>query len=1057
MRKLSTMLLIICCQHIWAQPVIVTGRIIDSAGAAIANASVTIAGSKSGTSTSSNGSFSITAQKNQTLLATAVGYETVSFKPRTGLTLRLSLKTTSMQEVVVTALGIRKEKKALGYAVSVVDKKLLEQRPDGDIARLLSGKAPGVDILATSGISGSGTNIQIRGASSITGNTDPLWVVDGTPVNGSTNQQVSPIYGNQTGSRFTDIDPNNVESISILKGLSATVLYGEAGRNGVILVTTKNGAAKKTNKKLEISVNQSYFVTQPSSLPELQNTYGGGFSLAGGFSFFSNWGPKFTTPYQRFPHPYGQGVLAADFPDLINDTIEFRPHDNFGAFFQNGHVLNTSVNVVAALGNNGSINASFGKLTDQGFLLTNIVHRTNFGLGVNTKLLNKISISATMNYIINDFQSPSTSEAGSSGALSGGLGVYADLLYTPRANDLGHWPYQTPDGGSAYYRAGNDIPNPLWTLHNSLNNQNTNRTYGNFSIKVPLFKNADLTYRLGYDYYNEAQIYTLNKGGVSSSGDLSYTRGMYRTINANNRIWDHSLIGQYQAPLSSTLKFDLTAGVNSNRQQYDQTGLKSTDQLVYGLFTHANFINHDTRAEDGTPMDFVSDVQSIGVYAQGGLSYKDYLFLNLGARNSWSSTLEKANRSEFYPSASISFVPTSVFELFRGSNTVNYLKFRAGYATSANYPPPYQTRPSLVVATNEFVTRDGSVVNTNSINNTLANPNLKPELLGEFETGLEAKLFSNRVSVDFTWYDRKSTNQILLRPLDPSTGYEQTTINGGNLINRGIELGLGFTIMREKNFSWQFDINYTRNRSVVEDLPAEIPEVQIGGLFSNIGNYAINGQPFGVIKGSYWKRDAKSGQRIVGPDGYYIESTDPKIIGDPNPDYRTSAINTFTWKGFELRLQWDYTHGGVIYATSINAIMARGLAKATDFDRTLPIILPGVKQDGTPNDYQTSVDRAYFNTYTGAAEQFLYDATVLRLRELSLSYALPASIISKLPVGGISFTISGQNLYCHAPNFPVGSNYDPESSSGGVGKTRGFEYMTGPQSRRIGGTLRVSF
>ena len=954
-------------------------------------------------------------------------------------------------------MGIRKEKKALGYAVATVDKKLLEQRPDGDIARLLSGKAPGVDILATSGISGSGTNIQIRGASSITGTSDPLWVVDGTPVNGGTNQQTSLIYGSQTSSRFTDIDPNNVESVSILKGLSATVLYGESGRNGVILITTKNGAGKKSNKKLEVTVNQSYFVTQPSSLPELQNSYGGGFSLTGGFAFFSNWGPKFTTPYQRLPHPYGQGVLAAAFPNLINDSIEFRPHDNFGAFFQHGHVINTGVNVLSALGSNGSININFGRLSDQGFMVTNKVDRTNFGMGINTKLLNNISVGATLNYIINNFESPTTAQAGASGSVNGGIGVYSDLLYTPRANDLGGWPYQTPEGGSAYYRAANDIPNPLWTLHNSLTYQKTNRMFGNFTVKVPLFKNADLTYRLGYDYYNEDHILTLNKGAVSSANQIEFTKGIYRTISVDNRIWDHSLIGQYQVALNQALHMDLTAGFNANQQLYNQTGLKSSDQLVYGLFSHANFINHDTRAEDGSPMDYQSDVQTAGVFAQTGLSWYDWLFVNLGARKSWSSTLEKANRSKFYPSASVSFIPTSLFEVLKGNRTLNYLKFRAGYATSANFPAPYRTRPSLVVATNDFVTRGADVVNTNTLSNTLANPNLKPELLAEVELGTELKMFNNRFSADFTWYRRKSTDQILTRPLDPGTGFEETTINAGDLINQGIELGLGFGIVKSKLFTWQFDLNFTRNRSVVRNLPDEVPQVQTGGLFSNAGNFAINGQPFGIIKGTYWERDPKSGQRIVGPDGYYIQNTNTKIIGDPNANYRVSAINTFSYKNFELRMQWDYTRGGVIYATSVNALLGRGLAKATDVDRSIPIILPGVKQDGTPNDFQTPMDRAYFNTYIGAAEENLYDATVLRLREVSISYALPANVLAHTPFGGISLSISGQNLYHHAPNFPVGSNYDPESSSGGVGKTRGFEYMTGPQSRRLGASLRIIF
>ena len=1062
MRKIFGILLIqiFCISFIYGQSINATGKVVDSSGVAIGGASVTIVGTKKGTSTNSNGEFSIEAQKNQTLRISAVGYETFSFSVGSNLVLTLKSTSTSLREVVVTAFGIRREKKALGYSVVTVDKKLLEQRPDGDIARLLSGKAPGVDILASSGLSGSGTNIQIRGANSITGTSDPLWVVDGTPINGGTNQQTAfAIYGNQTSSRFTDIDPNNIESISILKGLSATVLYGEAGRNGVILITTKNGAGRKSNKKAEVTFTQSYFVTTPSSLPELQNNYGGGFSLTGGFAFFSNWGPKFTSPYQVLPHPYTQGVQAGAFPELAGSTVEFKPNDNFGAFFKQGTVLNTGLNVSAALGPNSNINASYSRLSDQGFLETNKVDRNNFGLGITSKLLNNVTVGGTINYVINNFQSPTTSQAGISGAQSGGAGVFADLLYTPRANDLASWPYQTADGASAYYRPTNDIQNPKWTLYNSLSYQKTNRVFGNFNIKFSPAKNFDLIYRVGYDYYNENHSLTINKGGVTRSGELEYTKGIYRTVSANNKIWDHSLIGQYQKNISNAFRLDVTGGLNSNLEIYDQTGLKSSDQLVFGLFDHSNFINHDTRAEDGgTDLDFRSEQQSLGVFAQAGLSYNDYLFMNVGARNSWSSTLEKENRSVLYPSSSISFIPTSAFKALKSNKVLNYLKLRAGYATSANFPTPYRTRPTLTVSTNDFVSRAGAIVNTNNVSNTLANPTLKPELLGEFEAGVEAKLINNRVSVDFTFYNRKSTDQILLRPLDPSTGFERTTINAGDLINKGIELGLGFNAVKTRNFNWQLDINFTRNRSKVQNLPDEIPQVQTGGLFSNLGNFAINGQPFGIIKGTYWQRDATKGnQRIVGPDGYYIGTTLTKIIGDPNADYKLAVINTLSYKGFEFRMQWDYTKGGLIYATSVNALLARGLAKATDVDRSISIILPGVKQDGTPNDYQTSIDRAYFNTYSGSHEQFLYDATVIRLREVSLSYSLSPKILSKTPFGALSLNISGQNLFHRSPNFPDGSNYDPESSSGGVGKTRGFEFMTGPQSRRMGASIKVTF
>jgi TonB-linked SusC/RagA family outer membrane protein len=1044
-----------------AQSRIVTGIVTDDKGAPIEAATVRVKGSKTGTSADINGAFSISVQPNATLVISGVGIVPKEVTVGNEAVMNVSVNRNVGVEatVVVTAMGIRREKKALGYAVSTIDKKQLENRPEPDLGRLLSGKAPGVDILATSGISGSGTNIQIRGANSITGGSDPLFVVDGAPFSGATNQQTSPIFGSQTSSRFLDIDPNNIESVSILKGLSATVLYGEGGKNGVILITTKNGSGRKSNKKSEISVTQSYFTTKPASLPDVQKSYGGGFSLAGGYAFFSNWGPKFTDPPAMLPHPYSQGSQAGLFPELAGVTIPFVAHDNLKEFFRDGYVINTGLNLTAALGANGSINANYGFLKDQGFLETNKVDRNTFGIGINSKLLNNFTVSGTINYVINNFQSPTTSQSGASGAQNGGAGIFADLLYTPVANDIAHWPYQTPDGASAYYRAGNDIQNPKWTLYNSLTAQKTDRIYGNFQLKYNILKNLDILYRLGYDSYNENHILTINRGGVSRAtpADLQYTNGMYRTIDAHSKIWDHSVIMTYNNTLTTNLKLDLTAGFNSNEQLYNQTGIKSSDQLVFGVFDHSNFIQHDNKTEDGLDMDFKTDYQSVGIFAQAGLAYKEFVYVNFGGRNSWASSLEKSNRSIFYPSGSISFLPTAAFSALQGNKILNYLKLRAGYATSANFPAPYSTRNSLIITTNVFVDRTGRVVNSNAISNNLANPNLKPELLGEFEAGLESRLLNNHLTIDFTWYNRKSSDQILSRPLDPSTGYETTTINAGDLTNKGIELGVGVTILKNKNWSVQLDGNFTRNRSKVSNLPAEVGEVQTGGLFNNLGNYAINGQPFGVIKGTYWQRDAKTGQRIVGPDGYYIASTETKIIGDPNADYRLSGTGTIGYKGLELRAQMDYVKGGVIYATTVNAMLGRGLAKATDVDRSIPIILPGVKQDGTPNDLQTSIDRAYFNTYLGAHEQWLYDATTIRLREVSLFYSLPQSLIGKTPFGGVSFGLSGQNLWHKAVNFPDGTNYDPESSSGGVGKTRGFEFMTGPSSRRYGVTLKVTF
>lgn len=1063
MRRILTLFSVLMLSGILAfsQNRVVTGVITDNNGAPVEGASVRVKGARTGTAADVNGAYSISVPANATLVISGVGVtpQEIAVGNQSTVNVTVNRNVNVEATVVVTAMGIRREKKALGYAVSTVDKKQLENRPEPDLGRLLSGKAPGVDILATSGISGSGTNIVIRGANSLTGSTDPLFVVDGAPFSGATNQQTSAIFGNQTSSRFLDIDPNNIESVSILKGLSATVLYGEGGRNGVILITTKNGSGRKSNKKAEVTVSQSYFTTEPASIPETQKSYGGGFSLAGGFAFFSNWGPKFTNPPQMLAHPYSVGSQAGSFPELAGVQIPFQYNDNLNKFFKKGRVLNTGVNISAALGSSGSINANYGYLEDQGFLETNKVKRNTFGIGINSKLLNNFTISGALNYVLNKFVSPTTAQSSASGATSGGAGVYADLLYTPLGNDLMGWPYQTPDGASAYYRAGNDIQNPRWTLYNSLTAQETDRIYGNFQLKYNILKNFDLLYRIGYDTYNEDHILTINRGGVSraSPADLQYTTGMYRTITGRSKIWDHSVIGTYNTNLTSNLKLDLTGGFNSKQHLYDQFGQKSTDQLVFGVFDHSNFTQQSTKTEDGLDMDYKTDQQIVGVFAQAGLAFKEFVYVNIGGRNSWASTLEKENRSLFYPSASISFLPTAAFSGLQGNKILNYMKLRAGYATSANFPEPYTTRNTLIINTNSFVTPAGTIVNNNRISNNLANPDLKPELLGEFEAGVETRLFNSRLSVDFTWYNRKSSDQILSRPLDPSTGYETTTINAGDLTNKGIELGVGLTILKNRNWTVQLDGNFTKNRSEVSNLPAEVGEVQTGGLFSNLGNYAINGQPFGVIKGTYYQTDAKTGQRIVGQDGYYIPATDTKILGDPNADYRLSGTGTIGFKGVELRAQMDYVKGGVIFAQTVSAMLARGLAKATDVDRSLPIILPGVKQDGTPNDFQTSLDRAYFNTYLFASEASIFDATTVRLREVSLSYSLPQSLIGKTPLGGVSIGLSGQNLWHKAVNMPDGTNYDPESSSGGVGKTRGFEFMTGPSSRRYGATLKVTF
>lgn len=1034
----------------------VTGKVTDENGNPLASISIKVRGAKTGTTTGTDGTFKISVASNAVLEISGVGYTSTTVSVASGnFIVSLKKDVQEIEEVVVTALGIKREKKALGYAVASVGKKDLESRPDGDVVRLLNGKAPGVDIANASGMSGSGTNIIIRGVNTISGSSTPLFIVDGVPFDASTNSQASFVYGNTTSSRFLDLDPNNIENISVLKGLSATTLYGELGRNGVVLITTKNGSANKTKKGLEMTFNQSMFWNNVANLPDYQYTYGGGFDQSTGLVFFSNWGAKFQDPPVKVNHPYNRAALASAFPQFVGATYDYKPYRNsVKNFFKTGKISNTSLNI-ASTSTNGSFNASFSYMDDEGFTPGNNLIKNTFGIGGTVKLSNKFTASGTLNYAITNFKSPPTST--SFGSNPSASSVFGNLIYTPVAIDLQGLPWENPlDRSSVYYRSSNDIQNPYWTVNNSFTGQKVNRVFGNLQLKYEIMKNLNISYRVGIDNYNDYNYLSQNRGGTV--GGQQYTLGIHRTVNGSNTIWNHDVIVNWNKDLSTDWSLNLDAGVQSQERTYSQSGMKSTNQLVYGLFDHDNFINHENASEGGNGLDFKSTTQSVGVFAQGVLAYKEYMYISVGGRNSWTSNLEKANRSIFYPSTSVSFIPTQAIAGLASKN-VNYLKLRAGYSTSANFGRPYSTRPTLNISTNVFVDRVGTVLNANSIGNRLANPNLKAELLNEIELGIEGTFLNRRLTLDFTWYKRVSKDQILDRDLDPSTGFTVTSINAGSVSNKGIEIGLGYTAIRKKDWKWQVDGNFTLNRSLVYGLPSYVKQIVVDG-FSNEGLFAINGQPLGVIQANYTQKDPKTGQKVVNGNGDYISSTEIGIIGNPIPDFKLSGISTLTYKGFSFRMQWDWTQGGDMLAYTPGTLVGRGLTKDTEFDRLLPYVLPGVKQDGTPNNIQISTSQAYFNNlsgFFGMQDLITYNATVIRLREASLSYNLPEKWLGKTPFGSASIIVSGQNLWYNAPNFPKYTRFDPETSSLGVSNVRGLEYLSGPTSRRMGVSLRVTF
>jgi len=1034
----------------------VTGKVTSADdGSGIPGVSVQIKGSSKGTQTDVDGNYAIEASSNQTLVFSFVGMmaQEVSVGNKKIINVTLESDTKTLSEVVVTAQGIVREKKALGYAVTTVEAKALEDRPQADVGRVLQGKIPGVNITATSGVSGTGTNIIIRGYSSITGSNQPLFVVDGVPFNSNTNSRGGFTGGGQSASsRFLDLDPNNIENISVLKGLAASVTYGDQGRNGVILVTTKNGSKKA--KQTQYTLTQSFF-TNTAHLPRYQNTWVGGFQQNLGY-FFSNWGPSLdearTYPSQNTNaaltnHPYAflsDPALRAGMADYVKSvspyTMQVFPN-NVRDFFRTGKIFNTSLNISGG-GEKVGYNFSVGYNDEQGYIPENGLKRLNLGLGLNAALSKKITLNSSFNFANTSQFSPPLSAGQGNNALDF-PSVLANVMFTPRQVDLMGWPYEDPvSGRSVYFRSGNDIPNPRWVLNNYKTTGEVNRLFATTSVTYDLAKNFTLAYRAGLDTYTENQAYMLNKGGTA------FVNGFYNTLAFQNTIWDNSVIGSYNKNLTEKFALSVKLGGNIRNDQFRVEGVTSQNQLARNLFRHNNFI-------DNVAFDRTEEQTRMGIFGEVTADYGNYLFLNVAARNDWTSTVEKENRRILYPSASVSFLPMTAFQGLE-SNVLNYLKVRAGIGNSAGFPNPYSTRNILNQSARGWLNSSGAAVQTHSVDNFLGNPNLLPERIQETELGLEGRLFKNRINFDLTVYRRDTRNLITNSPLDPATGFTSTAINVGKLRNDGIELTLGGNVMKRGAFAWDVNVNYSRNRPIVMDLGGTIQQVQVTGFGSALGNYAIVGRPFNMILGTGFRRNEK-GEFLIDSQGYLQATATPIELGDPNPQFLSGLNNTFTYRGFALDFLITYRHGGAMYASTAGALMGRGMID-TGFDRAQTLIFPGVKADGTPNDIQiTASDVTFNNLYFFGDEGRVFDGSTVRLQEVSLSYSIPKKVLAKLPFKGASVSLTGNNLWYRALYMPKDLNFDTDNLGLGVGNGLGFEFLTGPSSRRMGGTLKLNF
>ena len=1052
----------------FAQEKTVSGTVSDNTGG-LPGVSVVIKGTSTGAETDFDGKYSIRAKSGDVLVFNYLGYKTVEKTVGSANVIDVTLEEGGevLDEIIVTAQGIKREKKALGYAVSKVDSEQLEQRSEGDIGRLLSGKASGVNIQTQSGVSGSGTSILIRGMSSFSGSNQPLFVVDGVPFSSDTNAQGNFVDGNNGSSRFLDIDPNNIESVNVLKGLAAATLYGTQGRNGVILITTKSGSSGRSMKKQEITVSSSVFFNEIASMADYQNEYGGGFDQAFGW-FFSNWGPKFerdgpggwgsSSAFDSagtLEHPYSTASAATGipqaFPEFAGARYEWRPYNSVGNFFRTGVVRSNNINIRSS-SEDGKINynINYGSLDDEGFTPGNSVGRNTLSIGGNAKLSNKFTVSGTMNYARTNFKSPPVAASFGSNVGGSNASIFGNLFYTPRSVDLMGLPFENPiDGSSTYYRQNNSIQHPLWTVKNAGNTQLTNRVFGNAVLSYALNDNINVNYKFGFDTYSENNSNFSNKGG--KTGSVANQSGVYQTWNNTNTINNHNLTVAGNYDLSDDLNLGFTVGFDSRSDIYDRSGVSSTGQQVFGVLRHFNFAVQDE-------IQVFQRRNILGAYGSAVLGYKETAYLTLQSRTDWVSNLSSENRSVTYPSASISFLPSKAFEFIQDSDFVNFLKVRASYGSSASFNTGYPVSTTLSLNTQAFNTDEGVDIVTNSTSSFLGNPDLKPETINEIEFGLEGTFLDSRLTVDFSIYKRITNDLRVNRPLDPSTGYDNTQTNVGEIQNDGIELDLGIDVIRNEGngLNWSTNFNYSSSEAIVTDLGLDTDIVVFAG-FSNRGNAAIVGESLGTMIGTAIARDDNGNFRVNGSGSYVVQNGN-NIIGDANPDFLLNMSNQISYKNFNLGFLFNWTQGGDMYSQTIQTLLGRGVVNQAGIDRANSFILPGVNPAGETNTTQINNSTYYFsNVLYGPDEMGVYDATVFRLQELSLGYSLPSNMLEKTPFGSLSVTFSANNLWFHTPNMPENTNFDPNVAGLGVGNGRGFEYLNGPSSRRYGLSVKASF
>ncbi len=1023
----------------------ITGIVLNDEGNGIPSATVTVAETKDATTTNEQGKFSIRAATGQHLEISSVGYSNLTVTVTRSSELRVNLQTsgTELNEVVVTALGISREKKTLGYAVQEISGNDVNMAKDVNIVNSLSGKIAGIQVTSGGSSVGSSARIIIRGNSSF-GNNQPLFVVDGTPIDNTTNNNGGD-GGIDWGNAASDIDPNNVESITVLKGANASALYGSRASNGVILITTKKGI--KGAKKLGVDINSSVVYDKPAYFPKLQNEYGGGWD--GSEFIWKRDHPEMT--YQDYAKKYAYNYVDGN-GGGVNDgwPINWGPRldaglkldqwstgpnspwvsrpNNIKDWFNTGTNYENSVSVTS----NGD--KASGRLSFTNFDSKGIVDNTNMRqntLAANINLTPSDRLTVTSNFTYLKKESDNIPQVGYN---------YADLYaWTERDFDTKYAINTFKEKGNKDYMfVGGD--NPFYSLRNT-NAFTRDRFYGSAGITYKLTDWLSANARGGMDFYNEYRN-SITQSGTQSNisrgrgGQFGQTQIYNKEVNADFTLRGDKTFGAFRV--------DGLVGANYRNNLYKTQNVGASDLTVPDLYTISN--------AKGTPTVgmYMSEYETQSVYFAANGSYKDYLFLGVTGRNDWSSTLPKESWSYFYPSVSLGLSVMDAFSL--KSDFLSYAKLRASWAKVGGSTSPYQLNGTYLPSAFNGVTvfRPAS---------TLPPIGLKPEETKSYEIGADMRFWNNRISLDVTYYDQTTVNQILSVSTSSTTGYGASLLNAGEIENKGVELMVNAKILdNPSGLRWNMSVNWAKNKSRVNALYGDLEYYKIGGGGSGMTTRGIPGKEWGILWGLPYVRNDK-GQIIVDDNGIPKTTSTSKQLGSVTPDWTGGINSSFSYKSFNLSFLIDMRMGGDIFSGQIWHSYPTGSYEVTTKNhvRENGIIVDGVFEDGKPNDKRVSAEDYYGGSWIWNNQEYsIMDGSYVKLREVVLGYNFNVSKYKW--INKLNLSIVGRNLaILYRDKYVKEFGLDPEQGFGGGNNGVGFENFNLPTTRNYGVKLSVSF